>query len=49
MKLPEIGRLEGAVENGSARWATQALAGYGIHVIERERVRLRKWFTGVET
>jgi hypothetical protein len=45
MELPEIYRLEGGVENGSARWATRGLSGYEIYVIERERVRLRKWFT----
>jgi hypothetical protein len=45
MELPEICRLEGGVENDSARWATEGLSGYGIYVIERERVRVRKWFT----
>jgi hypothetical protein len=49
MELPEIGRLERRVEDGSSRWATQGLSGCGMNVIERKRVRLRKWFTGVET
>ena len=49
MELPEIGRLERGVEDGSARRATQALTGYGINVIESERVGPRKWFTNAAT
>lgn len=49
MKLPEIGRLEGGIEDSSSRWTTQGFSGYRIDMIERERVGFRKWFTGVET
>ena len=48
MKLPEIGRLEGGIEDGSSRWTTQGLRGCGIHMIEHERVGLRKWFTALK-
>lgn len=48
MELPEIGRLERGVEDGSARWTTQDLTRYGINVIESERVGFRKWFTNAE-
>ena len=49
MELSEIGRLERGVKDGSARWTAQGLTGYGISVVESERVGLRKWFTGIAT
>ena len=49
MKLPEIGRLDGGIEDSSSRWTTQGFSGYGINMIKCEGVGLRKWFTGVET
>ena len=47
-KLPEIGKLEGGIEDGISRWTTKDFSRYRINMIERERVWLQKWFTGVE-
>ena len=33
MKLPEIGRLDGGIEDSSSRWTTQGFSGYGINMI----------------